>query len=171
MSDPISSGASKVAQEMMNELQSAMQQQEQIAETQETQQAHQVQPTSEIQFEDALGHKRVGASAEAKGALGAHDVLRAARGAQVGPSIPAIGQALDTKPAHNGLHRVMVDVVTGQDQLEGIMKLALSGRKFSSSELLALQAGVYRFTQELELTSKVVEKTTSAVKQTMNTQV
>ena len=32
-------------------------------------------------------------------------------------------------------------------------------------------AGVYRFTQELELTGKVVEKATSGIKQTMNTQV
>jgi len=34
-----------------------------------------------------------------------------------------------------------------------------------------MQAGVYRFTQELELTSKVVEKATATIKQTMNTQV
>ena len=59
----------------------------------------------------------------------------------------------------------------GQNKLEEIINLSLSGRNFSSSELLALQAGVYRFTQELELTSKVVEKGTATIKQTMNTQV
>jgi hypothetical protein len=51
------------------------------------------------------------------------------------------------------------------------MKMALSGRQFTPPELLAMQAGVYRFSQELELTSKVIEKATSGIKQTMNTQV
>ena len=59
----------------------------------------------------------------------------------------------------------------GQDKMAGLMKLAMSGKKFNSTELLALQAGVYRFSQELEITSKVVEKATSGIKQTMNTQV
>src|SRR3712207_7385062 len=52
------------------------------------------------------------------------------------------------------------------NKLEEIINLSMSGRNFSTSELLALQAGVYRFTQELELTSKVVEKGTSTTKQT-----
>lgn len=63
------------------------------------------------------------------------------------------------------------DIIGGQDKMNGIMKMALSGRQFSPPELLALQAGVYRFSQELELTSKVIEKATSGIKQTMNTQV
>lgn len=40
----------------------------------------------------------------------------------------------------------------------------------SPAELLALQAGVYRFNQELELASKVVEKATGAVKTTLQSQ-
>lgn len=66
---------------------------------------------------------------------------------------------------------VLQEMITGQDKMNGIMKMALSGRQFSPPELLAMQAGVYRFSQELELTSKVVEKATSGIKQTMNTQV
>ena len=46
----------------------------------------------------------------------------------------------------------------------------LVGKEFAV-ELLAIQAGVYKFSQELELTSKVVEKATSGVKQTLQTQV
>ncbi len=65
----------------------------------------------------------------------------------------------------------MEDVMQGQNKLEEIINLSLSGRNFSTPELLAMQAGVYRFTQELELTSKVVEKATATIKQTMNTQV
>ena len=52
-----------------------------------------------------------------------------------------------------------------------IIKLATSGRSFTPTELLAVQAGVYKFSQELELTSKVVEKATDGVKQTLQTQV
>ena len=51
------------------------------------------------------------------------------------------------------------------------LEKALSGDKLSSQELLAMQAKIYRFTQEMEITSKVVEKSTSGLKQTMNTQV
>ena len=66
---------------------------------------------------------------------------------------------------------LLENLVNGQDKMTNIMNLALSGRQFSPPELIAMQAGVYRFSQELELTSKVVEKATSGVKQTMNTQV
>ena len=36
---------------------------------------------------------------------------------------------------------------------------------------MALQAGMYKYTQELELTGKVVEKATSGLKDTLKTQV
>jgi hypothetical protein len=49
--------------------------------------------------------------------------------------------------------------------------MATSGKTYGNQELLAIQASVYKFSQELELTSKVVEKATSGVKQTMQTQV
>ena len=49
--------------------------------------------------------------------------------------------------------------------------MATSGKTFSNQQLLAVQASVYKFSQELEMTSKVVEKATSGVKQTMQTQV
>ena len=37
-------------------------------------------------------------------------------------------------------------------------------------QLIAIQAGVYRYTQELELASKLVDKATGAVKQTLQSQ-
>ncbi len=69
------------------------------------------------------------------------------------------------------LTSMLQNLLTGQDKMTKIMDVALSGRQFSPSELLAMQAGVYRFTQELDLTSKVVEKATGGIKQTLNTQV
>ena len=162
MSDPLSSGAGKVAQEMLKEIQSAAQQADQLAQQQQN---------PNVQFGQVLDSQRVG---EIEGgrlnpATNA-DVLRAAR-AQQTPAVPAIGNELNSRTFSGGLQRIMEDVMQGQNKLEEIINLSLSGRNFSTPELLAMQAGVYRFTQELELTSKVVEKATSSVKQTMNTQV
>ena len=41
----------------------------------------------------------------------------------------------------------------------------------SNQELLSMQAGMYKYTQELDLVSKVVEKATSGLKDTLKTQV
>ena len=46
-----------------------------------------------------------------------------------------------------------------------------SGKKFSNAEMLSLQASMYKYTQELDLTSKVVEKATSGLKDVVKTQV
>jgi len=69
------------------------------------------------------------------------------------------------------LTKVLNSVMSGQGKMDKIIKLATSGRSFTPTELLAVQAGVYKFSQELELTSKVVEKATDGVKQTLQTQV
>ena len=55
--------------------------------------------------------------------------------------------------------------------MDHILELAESGRTFSPTELLALQAHVYRASQELDLAGKVVEKATGGVKQVLQTQV
>ncbi len=62
-------------------------------------------------------------------------------------------------------------VTKGQTKMDKIMDKAMSGQKFSNNELLGMQEGVYRFSQELELTAKVVEKATSGVRETMHSQI
>jgi hypothetical protein len=161
MSDPLSSGAGKLAEEMLKEVQSAMKQADQLAQNQQN---------PSVQFQEVLNSQQVGGVQEV-GKSDMANLLRAARDAQNTTRVPVIGQNLDSKPIMNGIARVMEDVMQGQNKLEEIINLSLSGKNFSTSELLALQAGVYRFTQELELTSKVVEKGTSTIKQVMNTQV
>lgn len=63
--------------------------------------------------------------------------------------------------------RSMLD---GQVNLGNMLERVHSEQHLSSQELLALQAGVYQVSQELELTTKLVEKGISTIKQTMNTQ-
>jgi hypothetical protein len=67
--------------------------------------------------------------------------------------------------------QVLDRVAQAQQRLDGILKLAESGRNFTPAELLALQAHVYRSSQELDLAGKVVEKATGGVKQVLQTQV
>jgi hypothetical protein len=69
------------------------------------------------------------------------------------------------------LTRMISDMEKGQGTLDKLISGGLSGKEFSSTELLALQAGMYKYTQELELTGKVVEKATSGLKDTLKTQV
>ncbi|MBZ4419533.1 ATP-dependent helicase HrpB [Myxococcus sp. RHSTA-1-4] len=67
--------------------------------------------------------------------------------------------------------QVLDRVGQAQKRLDHILKMAESGRTFTPAELLALQAHVYRASQELDLAGKVVEKATGGVKQVLQTQV
>jgi hypothetical protein len=67
--------------------------------------------------------------------------------------------------------KMMGDIEKGQGVMDRLISEGLSGHNFQNSELLALQAGMYKYTQELELTGKVVEKATSGLKDTLKTQV
>ncbi len=73
--------------------------------------------------------------------------------------------------APDKITKVLGGVLDNTNKLNSIIKLATSGKSFSPTELIAIQAGVYKFSQELELVSKVVEKATDGIKQTLQTQV
>ena len=160
MTDPTGGIASKVAEDLAKEVQQAAQQAEQASKTQNVQGP---------QFQEHLQLQQIRDPGQV-GDVKAVDQLRQAIQANRTPAAPAAGDVNNTRPVSH-MQRIFNDVMAGQNKLEEIMNLALSGRNFSQSELLALQAGVYRFTQELELTSKVIEKGTSSIKQTLNTQV
>lgn len=66
---------------------------------------------------------------------------------------------------------MMQNMEKGQASLDKLISGGLQGKNMSQSELLGLQAGMYKYTQELELTGKVVEKATSGLKDTLKTQV
>ena len=71
----------------------------------------------------------------------------------------------------NMLSHVVGELEKGQVNMEKLIQAGASGKTFSNAELLSLQAGMYKYTQELDLTSKVVEKATSGLKDTLKTQV
>lgn len=61
-------------------------------------------------------------------------------------------------------------IARGQALVDSVLSAARRGKTFSNEELLAVQAGVYRYTQELELASKLVDKASGAVRTTLQSQ-
>lgn len=166
--DPASGGIGEAAKQLMQEMQKAqadMQQQAQGPQEgfQQTLQAQQTQQADAPGQVDALNDsKRV------QGTQKASEVLLKAKVDGMTPSTQ-VGNAAAAEQSE--MLKMVDGLIKGQDEMSKIMDVALSGKQMSPPELLAMQAKVYRFSQELELTSKVVEKSTSGIKQTMNTQV
>ena len=69
------------------------------------------------------------------------------------------------------MQKVVEDLERGQGALDKLINGSLRRKQFSQTELLALQASMYKYSQELDLTSKVVEKATNGLKDTLKTQV
>lgn len=61
-------------------------------------------------------------------------------------------------------------VARGDRLLDRTVRAARAGRVFGNEELITLQASVYRYSQELELASELVDKSTSAVKYVLQSQ-
>ncbi len=166
--DPTGGGIGKAAAEMLREMQQAQAELQQKAEKtstagsgspsfQDAMQANAPQSTSQVQQ-----------AGKVEGASSARNVLLDAK---VTSNTPTTSVGQTARVERSKMAGMLDKLVSGQDKMSKIMDMALSGRKFEPQELLAMQAGVYRFSQELELTSKVVEKATGGIKQTMNTQV
>jgi len=171
MADP-TGGIGKASAQMMQEMQKQMQQA-----------AQEQQKVGGAQFNDVMSQQGVNdpskvaelqKTQQVQQPNSAADVLRTAQSQQVG----GVDKSLDVKrvegaqkTSESGLKALLGQVVEGQGKLDQIIKMATSGKTYGNQELLAIQASVYKFSQELELTSKVVEKATSGVKQTMQTQV
>jgi hypothetical protein len=71
------------------------------------------------------------------------------------------------KPVRETIHSLL----QGERYIDQVINQAIKGKDFSLQELIIIQAKVYRFTQELEFISKLVDKTSSCLRQAMNTNV
>lgn len=165
MADPTGSGLGKAAGELMKEMQKAQ------AEISKLENQTKSAPGGGADFAQKLDSMRVQEvqkTENVKATRKAADILAQAKVQTASPTM-RVGEAAQTE--RSKIAKMLESMINGQDKMTEIMNMALSGRQFSPPELIAMQAGVYKFTQELELTSKVIEKATSGVKQTMNTQV
>jgi hypothetical protein len=162
------SGLGQAANDLLKEMQKAQ------TDLQSLEKQHGAGNTTADAFGQVLQSQNGAGVAEAQGAqAAAHkasvvDVLREAKAQHAAPStrVGATERTEETK-----LQKMITGLVHGQDKMTKIMHDAMSGKQFSPGELLAMQVGVYRFSQELDLTSKVVQTATSGIKQTLNTQV
>ncbi len=168
MVDPVSGGIGKASQQMMQELQKQM-----------SEQVQQGQGPDKAQFNDMVVQD-VQQTQDITKTQGVNDPTRAQsvlKTAQANANMEVDGKNMDIKSteadstSRSGLKKMLNKMVDGQNKLDDIIKMATSGKKYGQQELLAIQASVYKFSQELDLTSKVVEKATSGIKQTMQTQV
>jgi hypothetical protein len=82
-----------------------------------------------------------------------------------------VHQKAEVSKASSMLSGIFSNMETGQAHLDKLINGGLSGKTFSNGELLGLQAGMYKYSQELDLCSKVVEKATTGLKDTLKTQV
>ncbi|WP_223754599.1 ATP-dependent helicase HrpB [Myxococcus sp. RHSTA-1-4] len=85
--------------------------------------------------------------------------------------VAAKAETAKSSKAGDMMTQVIGDLEKGQGNLEKIIAQASSGKQFSNAELLSLQASMYQYTQQLDLTSKVVEKATTGLKDVVKTQV
>lgn len=151
-------GASKFDAALANKAQgvSATEQVGQVKATQATQKAEQVRHAEAINKTEKAALNKVNGAAQEPAT---------ARGAE------AVAGKQETSKAGGMLGHVVSELEKGQVNMDKLIQAGASGKTFSNAELLSLQAGMYKYTQELDLTSKVVEKATSGLKDTLKTQV
>lgn len=97
------------------------------------------------------------------------DLVSHAREANRTLSAPSpIAPAITVVPAPSVLatvgRQLLGRVARGERYVENVVHQGLAGRAFTPAELLVMQAHVYRYAQELELVSKLVDHATSSVK-------
>jgi hypothetical protein len=75
-------------------------------------------------------------------------------------------------PAPAGPVRAMLERAVGNEkQIDALLDAAARGKTFKPGELLAMQATVARYSQTVEVVSRVADRLVGAVKQTLGTQV
>jgi hypothetical protein len=77
----------------------------------------------------------------------------------------------DSSRLTKSITNIISELEQGQGRLDKLISSGLSGKELSVTEMLSLQASMYKYTQEMELTGKVVEKATNGLKETLKTQV
>jgi hypothetical protein len=75
------------------------------------------------------------------------------------------------RPSHGpGFSELLSGLGRRIDQGEGLMAHLQSPTRMDAAQPIALQAGIYRYTEAVELASKIVDRTSNAIKTTLQTQ-
>ena len=87
------------------------------------------------------------------------------------PANPASVAPRPAPPARAPARSMLERVVKEETRIDRVLEAAARGKTFSPAELLALQAAVFRYSQTVEVVSRVADRLVGAIKQTMGTQV
>ncbi len=81
-------------------------------------------------------------------------------------SIPAVQRVDATTPSAFSrlLHSLGDEVQKGENIVKNAIAATSAGRDLGATELLALQAGVYRYSEAVDLAAKLVDRASSGVK-------
>jgi len=74
-------------------------------------------------------------------------------------------------PPAGAVRAVFQRALGAEKQVDALLEAAARGRTFSPAQLLAMQATVARYSQTVEVVSRVADRLVGAIKQTMGTQV
>jgi hypothetical protein len=88
-----------------------------------------------------------------------------------GRGLEPVARKAEVKAATGLIGSLVENIEKSQGVLDKLIDGGLQGKTFSNTELISLQAGMYKYSQELDLCSKVVEKATGGLKDTLKTQV
>lgn len=88
-----------------------------------------------------------------------------------GKGMEPVAQKAEVSKSTSMMSNMVASLEKGQVNIDKLINGGLQGKSMSNQELLQMQAGMYKYTQELDLCSKVVEKATSGLKDTLKTQV
>jgi hypothetical protein len=122
-----------------------------------------------------------GSSAPAPPAVGAEDrfegkartfktVLDAKHGRDA-PPLPPPTPPPPPPPASTMVRGALERAIAAERNLDALLAAAARGKTFSPGQLLALQATVFRYSQTIEIVSRVADRLVGGVKQVMGTQV
>lgn len=79
-------------------------------------------------------------------------------------SKPASPPSSEPSPFARLLHGLGREVNSGEQMVKQALAASRAGRDMSGSELLALQSGVYRYSEAVDLAAKLVDRAASGVK-------
>ena len=75
------------------------------------------------------------------------------------------------RPTTSPVRAMLERTVGAEKQVDALLDAAARGKTFTPAQLLAMQATVARYSQTVEVVSRVADRLVGAVKQTMGTQV
>jgi len=159
--DPVTSGAMKnVHQNVFEQAEQSLQKSNQSVSDFE-------KLREKLEQQDAIGNQNVQQAAHVDKTQQTNQVnatdqvgnVKDLQGAEA-PKIKDIGQ----------LQHMVNDIRGSQDRLNQLLSEATSGKTYSPSELIALQAEVGKITNHLELSTKIVDSFVNGVKTAFNMQ-